>query len=450
MANSGLTGDSRVRYAVEILLGEPGVALLDQDRLAYAEAGKEPATAALVIRPSGFFTRLYGSPGSLPELPLPEFCGLPILYGRPLLERVNGRIILHADLLASAYFLTTRYEEWIRPQVRDVHGRFPGRSSLPYRAGFLHRPIVDEYAAKLRELLASAGVSVPPPEREFSVLLTHDVDTLGPRSGPVALLKAFAKAVLWRQRPKEAFQGFKAALGLARHPYDNLAEVLERDRSLLGPDCTRGGRSIWFFMAGGRSPYDGAYSVLESRLRRNLQFLLTSGADIGLHASYSAGIDPGLLHRERKALEAAAGVPICKNRHHFLAWREPQHGAAIAAAGIRWDSTLGYADVAGFRLGVCRPIPLFDPIRHCLLGIEEHPLIVMDCTLDRKNYMGLSEEEAFDYVCRLADTTYRHQGELVLLWHNTQLASGTPWYHRRLYDRILERLAGLRGTPASG
>jgi hypothetical protein len=38
---------------------------------------------------------------------------------------------------------------------------------------------------------------------------------------------------------------------------------------------------------------------------------------------------------------------------------------------------------------------------------------------------------------------------LVLLWHNTQLASGTPWYHRRLYDRILERLAGLRRETIS-
>ena len=139
-------------------------------------------------------------------------------------------------------------------------------------------------------------------------------------------------------------------------------------------------------------------------------------------------------------------MPITQNRHHFLTWREPDHGAAIAAAGIRWDTTLGYADVAGFRLGVCRPVRLFDPIERRPLGIEEHPLIVMDCTLDRADYMNLGEEAAFDCVRRLADATRRHDGEFVCLWHNTTLAATDPTYHKRLYPRVLDYLRGLCGV----
>src|SRR3990172_4889216 len=86
------------------------------------------------------------------------------------------------------------------------------------------------------------------------------------------------------------------------------------------------------------------------------------------------------------------------------------------------------------------PIPLFDPVRQCLLGIEEHPLIVMDCTLDRPKYMNLDEDAAFDYVCRLADAAFQHQGEFVMLWHNTVLASTDTTYHRRLYARVLDYL----------
>ena len=71
------------------------------------------------------------------------------------------------------------------------------------------------------------------------------------------------------------------------------------------------------------------------------------------------------------------------------------------------------ADVAGFRLGICHPIPLFDPQRLQPLGIVEHPLIVMDCTLDRPNYMGLDEESAFRYVTQLLEQTRRHGGEFI-------------------------------------
>jgi hypothetical protein len=105
--------------------------------------------------------------------------------------------------------------------------------------------------------------------------------------------------------------------------------------------------------------------------------------------------------------------------------------------------------VAGFRLGVCRPVPLFDPIRQCLLGIEEHPLVVMDCTLDRLNYMNLGEEDAFDYVCRLADATRHHQGEFVCLWHHMALASTDTSYHTRLYPRVLDYLAGILDNAVS-
>jgi hypothetical protein len=215
------------------------------------------------------------------------------------------------------------------------------------------------------------------------------------------------------------------------------------DQRLTSQFASNRCRAAYFFMAGGTNPYDGRYRLQSPRVIRRLREVARSGADIGLHASYEAGGDPALIAVERRTLEEVAGLPIYKNRHHFLRWREPEHGAAIAEAGIRWDATLGYADVAGFRLGVCHRVPLFDPVRQRLMGIEECPLVAMDCTLDAPGYMNLSEEAALDCVRRLARSTLQHQGEFVILWHNTRLAEGAGSYHRRLYPRILEELAGL-------
>lgn len=124
-----------------------------------------------------------------------------------------------------------------------------------------------------------------------------------------------------------------------------------------------------------------------------------------------------------------------------------EDGWALAKAGIEWDSSLGYADVAGFRLGVCHPIPLLDPIRMQPMGIEEHPLIVMDCTLTRPDYMALSPAAALDYVHRLLLATRRHSGQFVLLWHNTSVTFGLGDISETRNGLCLSHLVGelLRG-----
>jgi len=435
--------DNRARYAIAAMIEVADLELMPQMQLSYGEQPLTNGKPAIHIQSSGFFGESYGSPASLPRLSLPEIEGVPLLFGKPLIERCGRTLIVHADIIASAYFLLTRYEEWVRADVRDEHGRFPGKESLPARAGFIGRPIVDEYAALLRKWAKEVGVELPEPKRRFSVLLTHDVDSIGPRHGVIGAARAVAGGLLGRRTVSDALRNAESALGLKRHPQDNLDQVIASDRRLterFPPDRCR---SVFFFMAGGRSQHDGNYSLRDKHPRSRLNEVMKSNAEIGLHASYESGENPSQIARERAELEKVAGRKIEKNRHHFLTWREPEQGQTIAEAGIRWDATLGYADLAGFRLGVCRPVPLFDPI-HCLpLGIEEHPLTVMDCTLDRPNYMNLGEEEAFNRVQKIIDETYSHQGEFVCLWHNTVLASDDNSYHKRLYPRVLDYLGNL-------
>lgn len=434
--------DPSFAYTATVLMGAPYGDQSWPTWLWYDHRRPDDNFVGIHIIRSGFFDDGYGTPGSLPKLPLAEIEGVPLLFGKPLVERKGNRLIVHADIIASAYFLLTRYEEWIRRDVRDEHGRFLGKESLPYRAGFLDRPIVDEYTALLRKWAKEIGIDIPTPQRQFSALLTHDVDTLGPPRGPMQAARCIAGG--FGRRPfRQALGGAAVALGIKHNPYDNLDEVIQLDRQLTRHFPASRCRSIYFFMAGGHSPYDGAYDVASKRIRNRLRQVAATGAEIGLHASYEAGAKPDRVKVERQTLEKVADVPIEKNRHHFLRWREPEHGEILAKTGIHWDTTLGYADVAGFRLGVCRPISLFDPIRQKPLEIEEHPLIVMDCTLDRPNYMNLDEESAFDYVCRLMDTTSRHRGEFVMLWHNTVLASNDRSYHKRLYPRVLNHLKQL-------
>ena len=104
---------------------------------------------------------------------------MPILYGKSLVQQVGDTMVVHADLVASTYFFLSRYEEYLHPDgYRDQHGRYMGKHSLPARGGFLHRPIIEEYAAFLRRCLLQMGVAVAEPPQQFEhILHTPDVDT---------------------------------------------------------------------------------------------------------------------------------------------------------------------------------------------------------------------------------------------------------------------------------
>lgn len=55
-------------------------------------------------------------------------------------------------------------------------------------------------------------------------------------------------------------------------------------------------------------------------------------------------------------------------------------------------------------------------------------------------YMGLNEDEAFEYCQKLISQTRRYNGEFVVLWHNGKFADRTGNYHLRLYRRLLDEL----------
>ena len=108
-------------------------------------------------------------------------------------------------------------------------------------------------------------------------------------------------------------------------------------------------------------------------------------------------------------------------RHHFLRWQTPTSFRLWDDAGLSYDSTLGFAEAPGFRCGVCHPFRTFDLAARRELNLVERPLIVMDASLQRHQYMGLSARKALDVILELRRATERMSGEFVILWHNNVL-----------------------------
>ena len=334
-----------LHYLIRFLVGEDAPSEIVES-IGYTNDSNRFDKYNVVIIPSGFFDEhIYGTPASMPQLPLREVQGIPLLFGSPKEEWVGDTWVVHADIIASTYFLVSRYEEMMRRDVRDAHGRFPGRESLPYRAGFLHRPIVDEYRQLLHRWIRQSHLRVPEVKKQIrKVYLTHDVDapTL------YRTWKGFVRSLLAQ---RGLFTSLKGKFGtLEKDPYYTFPWLFQQNSRLqeaLGPV---GCQAILFLRCGGNTTFDKPfYTPSDTDIRRLLKSAYDHGMQIGLHSSYQAGKEPALIRKEKETLETHLQKEVHYNRHHFLACREPEDMEQIEAAGIVEDFTMGYADVAGFR-----------------------------------------------------------------------------------------------------
>lgn len=446
--------EKAMAYLLGFLTGIDDEAVSRTFRIGYTSDPEKFPHYDLVFVPSGFFeSGYYGKPESIPQIPLQEIDHIPFLFGRPLVERRGNTMVVHADLPASAFFFLSRYEEICRRDCRDKHGRFPGKQSFAYRNQLLSRPIVDEYGLLIRQWLREAGKSVPEPVPGLARLwITHDLDAPFYCKG----LRSVLRESLHGKGPAYAL---KVHRGRIEDPYDTFDWMFRTEEEHL-KKLPYSRQTIYFIKAGGVDFYDKPHYKLSSRrIRRLLKRIAGHKVQFGLHGSYSAA-RAGISLFEKKRLEAFLHLKLKMNRHkvflfrsHFLRSIEPESFRALEKAGITDDFTMGYADVAGFRLGTCRPVVWIDPERGTLTKLVLHPLTVMDNTLYQKDYMGLNEEMAKEYCASLFEKTRRFGGEICLLWHNSTLPEGgypetaVPWA-RSFYLYVLDYIANMESPEA--
>jgi hypothetical protein len=350
----------------------------------------------------------------------------PVIYGRNSITFSAERITIGLDLFGSAYFMLSRWEE-AADASRDGHGRFPASASLASRAGFLSRPVVDEYAALLFSCIERLWPGVERRRREGQVQPTCDVDepfdsSLGT---PRRVLRRVAGDMLKRRSLRTA------ALSV-RNAYSRLRGDYSRDPNntfgWLMDISERNGRVLTFYFISGRtSPLDGCYSLDDPYIIGILQSIAARGHGIGTHGSYNSGCGSDQLALERTALQATcirAGIPITidRNRQHYLRWNAARTPAMLERAGYKADSTGGYADQPGFRYGTARPFRMWDLASRRALKLKQQPLILMEGTVIDPTYLGAGRTEtAVDTMLMLKNRAIGSGGDFVFLWHNNRL-----------------------------
>lgn len=313
--------------------------------------------------------------------------------------------IIEDDIIYTCFFFISRAEELLVHE-RDVHGRFAAKHSLLGNGNRLQIPLLDEYSRSILKLL-----DMPLPSAGFNkIYLTHDIDTIA----HYRHLRGFGGGLL-----RNGWQAvWQAQSDIHKDPAYTFPWIVEQDAKVKNAE------SIFFVKdTKGRGFDYPQYNLHGNDWRQLKNYLEFHHAKLGLHSSYYGTLPKQMtwkLHRSHYLR-----CPIAQMRR-------------LAAAGVTDDFTMGFPDMAGFRLQTSRAVRWIDPERWQLTNLTLHPLTIMDCTLSNDNYMHLTEDEAYYYSAELIDKVKQHHGDLCLLWHNHIFAENN--YHKRLYPALLELL----------
>lgn len=371
------------------------------------------------------------------SLPAPGVAILP----KPLVTETTQGLHIGYDILGLTYWMLNRIEEIGRTDL-DEHGRFPAKASHAFKHGYLERPIVDEWLHILGQVIQRVWPGIVLKKHQFSMKLSHDVDEpsrYGFRN-IFGLIRAMGSDVLIRGAFKDAFYAPWIRMNTKeklhpRDPYNTFDWLMDTSER-------HGLTSTFYFIASYPENSGGAnYDISHPVLRNLLKHIHKRGHEIGLHPSYNSFLDPIRINNEAKVLRQVCDEEgISQNewggRMHYLQWRQPETLRAWNAAGMAYDSSLGYADHAGFRCGTCFEYPAFDPIEQKAFNLRIRPLIVMEGSVFGEKYMNLGiSVAARDKIMQLKDACRAVDGCFTLLWHNREAESAAK---RELYKEVIQ------------
>jgi hypothetical protein len=344
--------------------------------------------------------------------------GLKVGFAQP--QSTDG---LPFDLLSWAFYLVSRYEEYLDSE-KDTHNRFISSQSIAAKEGFLRLPLVN-LLAKAWEARISKKVSpwqAQKLENLFQIQPSYDIDYMFAfkNKGFFRHFLAAAKNLL-----KLDFQELSYKISVWRgkktDPFDTFdyIEQLHKTHNIRNT-------AFFFFLIGNWGKYDKNISY-KRRQYKEIVAKIALQNKIGLHPSYASNdaAATAALTTEKNRLADLANLPITRSRQHFLRLNLPQTYQRLLAVGLSSDFSMGYADALGFRASMATPFYWFDLQQNKETNLLIYPFAIMDVTM--KDYLKLSPAEAkaeIDFFL----AQYKTVGGLCIpVWHNSSLGDYGGW-----------------------
>jgi len=392
------------------------------------------------------------------NLEVKEVEGVPILFASDedkIYSVTNdGYLIFYHDLLKSAFYLLSGYDEQFVNKGRDHWNRVTYEGSIQQRMGIMNRPLVNEYfdliLKGINEYLAFHKKPVLVKRKlfdSFGFLLSHDIDVIDKYGWPHLGYKI--KELFGLVRSEHSFvkllkatfvSAFQFINPWRSNPYWNFDDLM-----MLEKKCHI--KASYYFLAfdekGG-----SRYRFQEKRLVNLFAQLSNANHEIGIHGTTDTSTDSDQLKKEIAELEESSNIKVVGGRQHRL-WLEGTKTFGIhQAAGLKYDSSFGFAEHEGFRNSFCLPLKPYDFERKEAIDCWQFPLMAMDVTLF--SYRKLSPKQIKSSIQSIIAEVEKHNGIFTLLWHNSFFDETLYPGVRQTYEELLQLMDDHRATGITG
>ncbi len=337
--------------------------------------------------------------------------------GLVFFSETNKSSALPFDPFAASFYLVSRYEEYL-PNIRDNHNRYMASGSDAFQQGYLHKPLVNIWSLKIKDILHSFFPDLKYILPTYSFIPTIDIDAAYSFKNK-GLTRAFGAIVrtLRNRDYEEVYHRIRVLCRLERDPFDTFELQMQLQEKYNY-------RAIYFILLADYGPNDKNIPH-NNRYFKNLIRYLADYAEIGIHPSYASSLQPELMVMETARLSKILNLEVERSRQHFLKLSLPETYRNLLNNDIIHDYTMGYAEVPGFRASICTPFPFFDLDQDLTTNLLIHPFAVMDGTLC--DYMKRTPEQATEIINELISEVKKVGGTFMPLWHNSSLNEEGEW-----------------------
>jgi hypothetical protein len=336
------------------------------------------------------------------------------------------------DIFAASFYLLSRYEEYL-PYKKNMYGLYDHENSLAWKEGFLTKPLVNIWINSFGEAIKCKFPAFIIHYSSFTFLPTYDIDIAWSylhkgwwRNGG-GILRSFLKG-MWN----EASERISVLRKRQTDPFDAYSWLNHlHDQYKLRP-------YYFFLLARSTGRYDKNIDPAGEAMHQ----LVHDHAihyPVGIHPSWQSGDRHSLLKEEIDTLASITGVDVRISRQHYIRVEFPDTFQRLLQHGIRFDFSMGYGSINGFRASVASPFYWYDLKEEKQTALLFYPFCYMDAnSFYEQKYTA---QQALDEMRHYYKEVKAVNGTLSMIWHNSFLGTGKMFEGwRDAYEQFIREI----------
>lgn len=350
---------------------------------------------------------------------------IPYFFSKGLINKgyqiEQGKAQFQFDVFLAIFFFLSGYQEVKWKSEGDNLGRFKYKDSVQFALNFPLTPVVDYYYDILAEALKTLGLKFTAHLSKTQVYLTHDVDNVwGWKQDAFYALKKkdVSKAIAIVKRHLQGKDEWK-----------NILEIASLEKQYGYKSC------FYFLTEKGvfNNLPNADYSFTSRYIQDAIGGLRDNDFVIGLHGALNSFNDTNYLAKQKNDFVDN----VQHHRFHFLHYTLQASIQTIEEVGLDTDSSMGWAEQPGFRMGTCFPFLPFNFEKNTISTFVEIPLVIMDTTLNSSAYLNVGLKGATNILKKTFEAVDKVNGVFTVLWHNNYFTSGKFAGWGKVYETLL-------------